>query len=147
MTFQPDSLSWLAILGTSFMLLSLIWLVQLVHYPTFRFFGPAEFGAFHQHHTASISYIVAPLMILELGLSVWCAWQARGHWVWLVPLLLVLFTWINTFLVAVPLHGSLAGGFDRAVIDRLVRVNWWRTSAWTVKTIWVSYWFLRLSGK
>lgn len=146
MTYQPTPLLWLALLGTSFMLLSLIWLVQLVHYPTFRFFGPAEFGAFHQHHTVSISYIVAPLMILELGLALWCAWQAQGHWLWLVPLGLVLFTWLNTFLVAVPLHTSLGSGYDRIAIDRLVRINWWRTVAWTVKTVWVSYLFWRMTG-
>ena len=141
MTYHPTPLVWLALLGVSFMLLSLIWLVQLVHYPTFRFFGPAEFGAFHQHHTVSISYIVAPLMILELGLALWCAYQARGHWTWAVPLVLVLFTWANTFVVAVPLHGQLAAGFDRAVIERLVRINWWRTAAWTIKTGWIAYLF------
>jgi hypothetical protein len=147
MIYQPTPLGWLAVLGVSFMLLSLIWLVQLLHYPTFRYIDPAAFGAFHAHHTRSISYLVAPLMVGELALAAWCAVQARGHWAWAVPLVLVLFTWANTFFVAVPLHGRLAAGFDRDVIERLIRANGWRTAAWTIKTAWVAVLFWWAGGR
>jgi hypothetical protein len=32
-----------------------------------------------------------------------------------------------------PLHEKLAQGYSSAIIDRLVRSNWWRTIAWTLR--------------
>ena len=36
-------------------------------------------------------------------------------------------------LVQVPLHRRLQGGFDAAAHRRLVRTNWLRTAAWTLR--------------
>jgi hypothetical protein len=125
-------------LAVSWALLALIWLVQLVHYPGFRFVDPELFRAFHAHHTASITWIVMPLMLAELGLAAVWAWQTRGATATLAPLLLVLALWASTFLVQVPLHHQLAAGRDSAVIEALIRTNWWRTVLWTCKAVWIS---------
>ena len=136
-------ISHLLSLAVSWALFGLIWMVQLVHYPSFRYIE--DFQAFHQHHTSSISLIVAPLMLVELVLTVYLAWEARFNWQWLVPLAMVLLIWANTFLQAVPLHEELArkaaadSGELVNSIESLIQVNWPRTILWTLKAIWVRW--------
>ena len=57
----------------SSMMTGIIWLVQLVHYPSFHFIDPKQSGEFHRFHTDSIALFVAPLMIIELATAVFLA--------------------------------------------------------------------------
>ena len=118
-------------------LTGLIWTVQLVHYPGLALVGKAEFARYHAAHTARIGALVGPLMVLELLLAGWLAWAGRaalphgaGWW----SLALVGVVWAVTFFISVPFHNRLAaGGYDYVVIDGLVRTNWLRTGAWTLR--------------
>lgn len=131
---------WLATLATSWSLFGLIWIVQLVHYPSFRYVP--DFTDFHPHHTASITIIVAPLMVAELAISGWLAYRSGFQWTFVVPLAIVLLIWIATFFRAVPLHEGLASVRDDTVIEALIRINWWRTVGWTLKAVWLSVLFV-----
>lgn len=130
MSFLP-----LCNLAVSWALFGLIWTIQLVHYPTFRYVP--DFTEFHPHHTGSITLIVMPLMLLELGLAFWLAWEAQWSWTYLVPLLMVLLIWGLTFFWAIPLHEGLAKVRDDLKIEELIRANWPRTFLWTAKGIWL----------
>ncbi len=136
---------WLLNLIACAALTGLIWLVQLVHYPSFRFVAPARFAAFHHFHSLQISYIVAPLMFVELMAAMgYVMTDARGVVSW-VNLASVLAVWLVTFLVSVPLHGQLAQGFSLTVVDKLIASNWLRTMLWTARllmiaTVWL-LWF------
>jgi len=118
-------------------LTGLIWTVQLVHYPGLALVGKAEFARYHAAHTARMGTLVGPLMVLELLLAGWLAWAGRaalphgaGWW----SLALVGVVWAVTFFISVPFHNRLAaGGYDYVVIDGLVRTNWLRTGAWTLR--------------
>ncbi|RSK31054.1 hypothetical protein [Hymenobacter metallilatus] len=117
-------------------LTGLIWTVQLVHYPGFAYVAPEKFAAFHQHHTRTMSWVVLAPMVLELGLAGWLAWAAPelGPARW-GQLGLVLLIWASTFLISVPFHNRLAAhGYDYVAIDGLVRTNWPRTLAWTIRS-------------
>ncbi len=118
-------------------LLVLIWVVQLVHYPSFQFIDKVQFADFHAHHTRSISFIVLPLMLLELGFAAILVLQHAFQWNYLVPLILVLCIWASTFLIQVPDHNRLADGKDVAIATRLVQTNWIRTILWTLKAVWL----------
>lgn len=126
-------------------LVGLIWVIQLVHYPTFNFIEEASFLAFHKHHTASITVIVMPLMLAELVLGFYLARQFQ--WFYLLPLLLVFLIWLSTFLIQVPIHNQLGSGKDAVLIQKLVKTNWIRTILWTTKAIWISYYFIRIPVK
>ena len=115
----------------------LIWVVQLVHYPSFAYIDEKQFETFHQHHTRSISFIVLPLMLVELGLAGILSVQHNFQWNYLVPLLLVLLLWGSTFLMQVPAHNSLAAGKDLSTIRHLIQTNWIRTILWTLKALWL----------
>ena len=41
--------------------------------------------------------------------------------------------WISTFLLQVPCHHELSKG-NIIVIDKLIKTNWIRTIAWSIKT-------------
>ena len=133
-------LEWLAHLATSWALFGLIWTVQLVHYPTFRYVP--DFSEFHQHHTSSIALIVTPLMVAELAIVCWTTYRTGFSWPWLILLVVVLFIWAVTFLQAIPLHNLLASDRQESTIESLIRVNWPRTVLWTLKAGWISWLFV-----
>lgn len=139
--YSPSPLTWLLVLAISWGLVGLIWTIALVHYPAFRYAG-AEWADAHAHHTMWIGVLVGPIMVVELGVAAYVAWRSGYEWQWVVPLVLVVLTWANTFLQAVPLHNQLGLAYDPQLVDRLVRVNWVRTGLWTAKAAWVSWLFV-----
>ena len=60
-------------LAVSWALVGLIWTIQLVHYPSFSFVAEDHFLEFHRHHTRSITWVVMPLMLVELALAFYLA--------------------------------------------------------------------------
>ena len=51
-------------------LVGLIWTVQGALYPLFQNVGDREFVAYHGRHMAMITWVVGPLMLLEVGSAV-----------------------------------------------------------------------------
>jgi hypothetical protein len=92
---DPQVFAFLTQLAVSWALLSLIWIVQLVHYPSFQFIDANRFISFQHFHMQSITYVVAPLMFLELGVTIWLCYQHQFGWVYANELLLERF--ISTF--------------------------------------------------
>jgi hypothetical protein len=135
----PNNLELTSHLAVSWALFGLIWTVQLSHYPGFHFIANDQWQAFHNHHRSSITIIVMPLMLLELGLACWLVF--RYGWTWTIPLVMVLAIWASTFFISVPLHGKLGAGKDTAIISQLVSTNWIRTILWTAKALWASWIF------
>ena len=113
-------------------LTGLIWVVQVVVYPAFRFVGAATATQYHAAHRRNISAVVVPLMLLEVGLAALCvAHQASGTAIVLAGLVGVI--WASTFFVQVPLHERLTHGANGLVVEKLIATNWIRTVAWTVR--------------
>lgn len=126
-------------LSISWSLCALIWLIQLVHYPTFRYIDKKQFKAFHRHHTQSIGLIIMPLMLIEFVLSGWLFWQDRRNILLVFILLCVVAIWCSTFFVQLPLHQQLAKRRTKKAIKELISSNWIRTILWTIKAGLVSY--------
>jgi hypothetical protein len=122
-------------------LVGLIWLVQVVQYPMFAYLDRRQFAEAHAFHSSAIGLVVAPPMLLELGLAAWIAWQGgRGTAGW-TAFALVLIIWASTFFVIVPIHGQLgSNGFDAALHAKLVAWNWVRTVAWSLRGLLAFHW-------
>ena len=123
-------------LGTTLPLVGLIWVVQIVAYPLFARVGAAAFPAYHEAHARLITFVVAPLMVLELagalvGATTVDPAMPRGA-AWLGAALVVT-VWLVTFFGSVPQHAALARGFDIRAHGVLVATNWLRTAAWTLR--------------
>ncbi len=122
--------------ATAWFMIGLIWLVQVVHYPLFAHVGQEQFADYEARHQFLITWVVAPVMILELSTAVWLAIYPPqpdlANWM-RISLLLLLAIWISTALVQSRQHGKLADGYDLAAIRGLVLWNWLRTVAWTAR--------------
>jgi hypothetical protein len=139
---STDALILLIALASTWAMTGLIWTIQVVHYPIF---DAIEHGAdselwqqFAQRHTTTISYVVGPLMLAEGITGLWIVASPPagiGLLLPLVALALLSVAYGVTALVSAPLHGRLALRFDGALHTRLVRTNWVRTAAWTLRAI------------
>ena len=113
----------------------LIWIIQLVHYPSFHYIDPSKFTAFHKHHSKSITIIVMPLMLAELFISFLLAYKSGFAPLESVALAMVIGVWLSTFLIQIPLHDQLSDENDPIVVSKLVKTNWIRTVLWSGKAI------------
>lgn len=117
-------------------LVGLIWFVQLVHYPLYQAVGATAFVAYEREHSRRITPLVLPLMVAEVvaaALLVLAAPTAATRTVsWLGAALLAA-VWASTFVLQVPCHRRLEQHPDGLAMRRLVRTNWLRTAAWTLR--------------
>ena len=112
--------------------LVLIWLVQLVIYPSFQHYPTPEFRAWHTSYTPRVTYVVMPIMLGQLGLYFYLVFNGSNWDVWL-NLALIAGAWGITFFRAVPAHGAIGLAESHLPLaERLVRENWFRTVLWTV---------------
>lgn len=117
-------------------LFGVIWTIQVVQYPVFSAVNAENFQKYHRVHTFWITPVVAPLMILELAASIlliiYPPNQIDYKLLWF-GFVLSIVVWLSTFFVQVPMHDKLALGFDSAAHERLVKTNWIRTVAWSLR--------------
>jgi hypothetical protein len=128
----------LAHAAATWFMAGLIWFVQVVHYPLFAGAGRDNFADYARRHQARTTWLVGPPMLVEAAAAAWlAAVPPTGTTPWLTALgvALVAVIWLCTALVLVPCHGRLSAGFDPAAHRRLVRVNWVRTAAWSLRGV------------
>ena len=126
----------LAHLASTLFMMGVIWFVQVVHYPLLDRIAPHDFPKYEQAHTRLTTWVVGPPMLAELVSGVLLLWvrpigvssllAVAG-----VALLAVIFC--STQFIQVPCHARLSQAFDPAVHRRLVRTNWVRTVAWSLR--------------
>ena len=113
-------------------LVVLIWLVQLIIYPSLQQIPEKGFVGYHRWYVKKITWIVLPLMIGEATLAV--AWLMDAPNIGpILSMMMVLLVWLSTFCVQVPIHNRLKNGKEINLIRRLVATNWIRTIAWSIK--------------
>lgn len=116
----------------AFGLVVLIWIVQLVIYPSFDAIAPDRFLRWHAGYTRAVTWVVAPLMLGQLIAMGWLLFARPGPWAALAALMVAI-AWVATFTLAVPAHERLGEvGLDRGIVAHLVVTNWIRTIAWTL---------------
>jgi hypothetical protein len=106
-----------------------LWMVQALNYPFFKFVEPQKFFEMHQIHSLRITFVVGPVMLLQLASAFFVPEAA------LVCVLLTLVNFAFTFFVSVPLHNKLEKEYDVAVMDRLIQTNWPRTVVWSAHSL------------
>ncbi len=112
--------------------LVLIWLVQLVIYPSFSYYQKKDLIRWHQSYTKKVTFVVLPLMLGQLILSLFSIYMEVSV-LSLTRLIVVMALWLLTFLVFVPLHSKIEENDNLdAIITRLIKKNWSRTVLWTL---------------
>ncbi len=122
-------------LAVSWGLLVLIWLVQVIIYPGLFRIPSKEFVDYHSWYTIRITAIVLPLMIGEVMITAGWLILDKVTIFSAVAAIFVVLIWISTFMLQVPIHKQLQAGKDKTLISQLVKTNWIRTFAWSMKAI------------
>jgi len=115
-----------------FGLLILIWIVQVIIYPSFLYYEKGNLIIWHRKYTGLIAAIVAPLMIGQIGFTVY---EISNYFSWTSTMkaMLVLFVWVFTFAYFAPTHQKISkGDFSKETLNQLIKRNWYRTIAWTL---------------
>lgn len=114
-----------------------IWIVQLVIYPQFSHVGAEAFPPYHAQYTGLVTFVVGPLMIVEIVTATIIFLQLRSGHAFCHPALAglaaVLLLWIITALVQVPAHEQLGTAYTDEQARHLVLTNWPRTLLWTLR--------------
>jgi hypothetical protein len=116
-------------------MVGVIWIVQLTHYPAFRFVDPLQFKRFEDFHRSSISFVVIPLMLTEVVSGAFLFLSGYRSMFFVLSLFVLLLVWISTFLIQVPLHNRLGRAPDPVIIERLITTNWLRTGGWSIRIV------------
>jgi hypothetical protein len=138
---------WLHLLSTIFMT-GVIWFVQIVHYPLFDHVSRQDFTKYEMRHMQRTTWVVAPAMLIELMTGIVLVALARpGLTLTLATanLLLLGVVWTSTWFLQVPRHRVLADGFNGVAHQSLVRGNWVRTAAWSMRSVLV-LWLVTAMG-
>ena len=124
-------------LSTSLMV-GIIWVIQLLHYPAFHFIKESDYVEFQHFHMERISLIVVPVMVLELFSAFMLVYYIQSNLL-ILCFIILLFIWLITFIFFTKLHQSLLDGYDKTIVDKLVRINWSRTILWSIRLIILIY--------
>ena len=115
-----------------FGLVVLIWMVQLIVYPSFKFYSKKELEKWHQKYNFRIAVIVIPLMLLQLlvyGLQL----INDQNLFYIIGMSIVVLVWCITLFKFVPLHNSIMSkSYSESVLRTLIKLNWSRTLLWSI---------------
>ncbi|SEL97689.1 hypothetical protein SAMN04488008_107156 [Maribacter orientalis] len=120
-------------------LLILIWIVQLIIYPSFSYYKHEDLFKWHETYTKRIAVIVIPLMFGQVITSSIQVYTNLDFYT-ITSSLLVIGVWLSTFLIFVPLDTNLSKREEVELsIKKLKLYNWLRTVLWSLICIITCY--------
>ena len=117
---------------SSFMF-GLILTTQIVSYPMFLK-AEENFSVYHMSYVNKISTIAAPLMIIELFLSLLFVILLQSYFAISIFLIMILI-FLSTFFIQVPIHEKLKNNYNIYLCNKLINTNWIRVFLWLSKCI------------
>ena len=130
------------LIATSVMV-GVIWIIQLVHYPSFHFIELNQYTTFQRFHMSRISYVVIPAMLTELFTLILIVISMNQiDTLVIASAILLIFIWLMTAVFFSGVHQKLTLGYDQTVVDKLVKLNWGRTLLWTLRLLLISIYML-----
>lgn len=120
---------------TTWVLLGILWFIQLVHYPLFRRIKE-NFVQYERDHLRRTASLLVPIAVVDIALNVMLVISLeKGSCIFLISFALAMniITWLSVFFFQVAEHHSLSDHFSKKIVHKLVKTNWVSTIAWTVK--------------
>ena len=119
---------------TTAMMVSIIWLVQILHYPTFLYIDIERYTEFQNFHMKNISFVIIPLMLLEFLTGFFLLFfVGEIDFYFSISFGLLVLLWLITALFFSKYHSALSNKYERGIILKLIRLNWVRTFFWTAR--------------
>ena len=117
-------------------MVGIIWVIQLVHYPSFYFIQKDIFVSFQKFHMDKIAIIVAPVMLIELITGILLIYMETNIDIVLsISLFILIAIWVLTAIYFYKAHQNLMSGYNEEIISQLIKLNWIRTILWTFRLI------------
>lgn len=113
-------------------LMVLIWMVQLIIYPSFSYYKLEDLYKWHESYTKRIAIIVIPLLFGQLITTSLQVYSQLDFYT-MSSAILVIGAWFSTFMIFIPLHANISN--KRAVplsVEKLKLHNWLRTILWSL---------------
>ena len=130
---EIDTLYFIQIVCNSY-LVSLVIMTQFITYPTFLHIDKDKFSDYHRKYVNNISFIVAPVMLIELLTLILIAYFSKDFLI-IKSLILLLVIWLTTFFIMIPSHNRISKALNKKEINRLINYNWVRTILWSFKLL------------
>ena len=130
---EIDTLYFIQIVCNSY-LVSLVFMTQFITYPTFLNIDKDKFSDYHRKYVNKISFIVAPVMLIEL-LTLSLIAYFSSEFLIIKSLFLLLVIWLTTFFIMIPSHNIISKSFNIKEIKSLINYNWIRTILWSFKLL------------
>ena len=113
-----------------------IWVIQIVHYPSFHFIEKELYTAFQKFHMNKISIIVIPIMLAELitGMMLFLDRGSKSPFL-IISFVILVLIWLITGVFFSKAHNELMTGYQELVVNQLVVMNWIRTLLWTLRLL------------
>ena len=126
-------------LSTSIMV-GVIWVIQLLHYPSFHFVQKSDYPKFQQFHMSRISLIVIPAMIIEFITGIlMLQFGFSSNFLFISSLVILITIWGITFIFFTKMHQVLISGYNEIIVNRLISINWSRTLLWSLRLLILCY--------
>ena len=116
-------------------MVGVIWLVQLLVYPAMRAVPAERWLPWHLQHCQRITYVVGPLMLVEVFSALGLWWLGLSGPIFDVSLALLAVNWLSTLVIQIPLHGRCEKAHSPVAIQQLIASNWIRTLAWSARGV------------
>jgi len=113
-------------------MVGVIWVIQLLHYPTFHYIEKNNYSQFQKFHMNRISYIVIPAMVIEMLSGIMLVIINDDF---IISFSLLVCIWIITFVFFTNIHQRLLSKYENTAVEKLVNLNWIRTTFWTVRLV------------
>ena len=117
----------------SFLMMGVIITTQIVSYPLFLCITKSNFKKYHSTYVNKISFIVMPIMLSELVLSIILLFIIQ-NFSSVIILSSMLLIFLSTLFLQVPMHQKLEYGYNNQSINYLINTNWIRTFLWVIKS-------------
>lgn len=114
---------------TAYAMLGIVFYMQLIHYPLYLKIKQG-FERYERAHVKRSAYLIGPLMLVELLTAFGLVTYASSDFVTRLSvfnLILIIATWIVTFLLSMPQHQRLSAHRSEKKIHQLINSNWLRS--------------------
>ena len=117
-----------------------IWVIQIVHYPSFHFIEKELYTAFQKFHMNKISIIVIPIMLAELitGMMLFLDKGSKSPFL-IISFVILVLIWLITGVFFSKARKELMTGYQELVVNQLVVMNWIRTLLWTLRLLLLTF--------
>jgi len=119
-------------LFTTIFMTGLCWFVQIVHYPLFRAMKLEDVPQYEQKNKVT-GYITVTVMTVELITGLVLLYE-QLELLYILNIVLLAIIWLSTAIYQVPMHLKLMIVASNETISKLIRTNWIRTLAWSIRS-------------